>query len=54
MSKDKDFSVFLSTDMNCIVFSCVAYSRWKAFGKYREHETHVKISHSTVKSYFSF
>ena len=29
----------LSTDMYCIVLSCVVYSRLKAFGKKMENET---------------
>ena len=44
MGKDKDFSVFISPDMYCIVFSCVVYYRLKAFRKNRENKTHGKIA----------
>ena len=33
MGKDKDFSVFIKSDMYCIGFSCVVYSVLKAFRK---------------------
>ena len=51
MGKDKDFSMFVKSGMYCIVFSCVVYSRLKAFGKIRKNKTHGKISHSTVTRY---
>ena len=43
-----NFPFLLSTDMNCIDFPCVNYSRLIVFGKKRGNETHGKISHSTV------
>ena len=33
MGKDKDFSMFIKSGMYCIAFSCVVYSRLKAFGE---------------------
>ena len=35
MGTDKDFSMFVKSGMYCTVFSCVVYSRLKAFGKVR-------------------
>ena len=48
MGKNKDFPVFLSPDMYCIVFSCVVHSRLTAFGRKWETKSHRKVSHSTV------
>ena len=48
MGKDKDFTVFIKSGHVLYYFSCVVYSRLKAFGKKREYKTHGKISHSTV------
>ena len=48
MGKDNDFSAFIKSGHVLYYFSCVVYSRLKAFGKKWENKTHGKISHSTV------
>ena len=52
MGKDKNFSMFIKSEHVLYYFSCVVYSRLKAFGKKRENKTHRKISLLKISIFF--